>query len=477
MIRIKITDNFKRLLPFFLLLTVIVLAVVRNPFFWDKDVLNSKQAQWLLENNFRLIFPVNLDAGYFPAFSYLLAASWKLFGKSLITAHLLMLPFALGVIYQLKRFLSYFFSDKNAIFLTILIIAIDSTFLSQVIVFSTDLPMLFFFLYAVNSILYHKKWALSVGIIGLCMSHFRGIPLSGALWLYMIYFHRKEQKFLWKNILTGTRAFIPAIIFVIGYYSYHYYQTGWLLKHDASPWRTCYEPVDVQGFIRNFIILIWRFVDFGKLFYWLPLLFFIGHFRRRFIIDKKFRDLSILLFLIIIITAPSMLLFKVLAGHRYLIPIYVLAACLSMYLLFHSNLKQKILRTMYALVFTGILSGYFWTYPDHIAKGWDATVMHVPFHSLKLNVIEYMNEKNIKFSEVGSGIPNTYELKYTHLTEDNRRFHHRDFSKDNYIFYTNIINDFTDEELNLLKSKWIPVQKYRYLQVKVILYQNPYYAH
>jgi hypothetical protein len=472
-----LTDSFKRLLPFYLLLTVIVLAVSKNPFFWDKDVLNSKQAYWLLENHFRLIFPSNLDAGYIPAFSYLLALCWKVFGKSLFVAHLLMLPFALLTVYQLKRLLNYFFSDINAIFLTILLVVIDTTFLSQVIVYSTDLPVLFFFLWAVNSIFSKNNRTLTLAILGLCLSHFRGIPLSGMLWIYAVYYNSGKGKINFGNILSVTLSFIPAALMVIAYYVYHYYQTGWFLKHDNSPWRGCYEPVNFKGFLRNIVIFVWRLVDFGKLFFWLPMVFFIGSFRRRFSEDKKFRDLSILLIMSILATAPGMLFYKVLASHRYLIPVYTLAICLSMYLVFHSNLKQKTIRIIYAVVFIGILSGYFWIYPDNIAKGWDATVAHLPFHSLKMKMVEYMEENNIEFDEVGSGIPNTYELKYTNLVKDERKFHQRNFSKDKYIFYTNIINDFSDEELYVLKNKWIPVKEYKYLQVKVILYKNPFYAH
>jgi hypothetical protein len=87
-------------------------------------------------------------------------------------------------------------------------------------------------------------------------------------------------------------------------------------------------------------------------------------------------------------------------------------------------------------------------------------------------MIKYIEENEIPFSEIGSDIPNTAQLKYIFLNGDERYFPMKDLKNQNYIFYSNIFNNFTDEELDELKSKWILEKEYCCMQVKVILYKK-----
>ncbi len=51
-------------------------------------------------------------------------------------------------------------------------------------------------------------------------------------------------------------------------------------------------------------------------------------------------------------------------------------------------------------------------------------------------------------------------------------FHWADLSKDKYVFYSNICNVFTDEEIDELKNQWLVEKEYRCLQVRVTLYKR-----
>ncbi|HJX70963.1 MAG TPA: hypothetical protein VJ346_03395, partial [Bacteroidales bacterium] len=106
-------------------------------------------------------------------------------------------------------------------------------------------------------------------------------------------------------------------------------------------------------------------------------------------------------------------------------------------------------------------------------KGWDSTIAHLPFHSLRKKMITYIETSQIPFSAVGSDVPNTYPQKITHLTDDLRFFHLKDLKSDKYVFYSNVINMFSDEEIDELKGQWILEKEYRCMQVKVQLYRNP----
>jgi len=134
------------------------------------------------------------------------------------------------------------------------------------------------------------------------------------------------------------------------------------------------------------------------------------------------------------------------------------------------------MKFLYFIALIGLLSGNFWVYPDRISQGWDATLAHLPYYNLRKKMIAYIDENNIPVNETGSGIPNAYPLKYIDLSDDEREFPRKDFDKQKYIFYSNIFNDFTDEELERLKNKWQVEMKYQTLQVKVVLYKNPGYS-
>jgi hypothetical protein len=80
-------------LPFYLFFIIITIAVSKNSFFWDKDIIISKQAYWFYENGFSLHMPNSIDTGYTPLLAIVLAVLWKIFGINLQVGHYLMLPF------------------------------------------------------------------------------------------------------------------------------------------------------------------------------------------------------------------------------------------------------------------------------------------------------------------------------------------------------------------------------------------------
>jgi hypothetical protein len=171
-----------------------------------------------------------------------------------------------------------------------------------------------------------------------------------------------------------------------------------------------------------------------------------------------------------------MLMFKLLTGHRYFIVVYILLTVTVAYLIFEKTENKKLVRLFYIIIFIGLISGYFWTYPDKIAKGWDATIAHIPYYQLRKKMINYIDEKGISFNDIGSDIPNTSGNKYIDLSDDERQFPLKNFAKHRYILYSNIYNMFTDEEIDELKNDWILEKEYKCLQVNVRLYKNPKYT-
>jgi hypothetical protein len=277
-----------------------------------------------------------------------------------------------------------------------------------------------------------------------------------------------------KKSLTIIPQYLPAAVIFLTYQIYHYLQTGWIITHDGSPWAGCFETVNFKGFLFNTGILVWRLFDFGRVTFWILLfIFFLMALRGKLKTDFNIWILGILIVVSSIVLFPAMLIYKVLSSHRYLLSVFILTTVLSGYILFVKLPQFRYTRLVFVILLFSLISGNLWIYPDKIAKGWDSTVAHLPFHGLKKKMITYIESNHIPFSEVGSDVPNTYPQKITDLSDDERYFHLKDIKKDKFIIYSNVFNMFTDEEIDELKNQWIMEKEYRCLQVKVQLFRNP----
>lgn len=456
-----------QLLPFLAVFTLLFWLTRNLPFFWDKDIAFSRIAHWIMQHPGETILPASMDPGYPTVLAWPLALAWKWFGTSLPVMHLLMLPFTLGVVWQTHSLLRDLIPAGRMI-PALLLVFIDTTLLAQTVVFSTDLVMLFFMLLAINAVRRQQPWWLALAVAGLLASHMRGLAVAGAIGLFVL------LRDGWKpsRSIPLVLAFLPGLLLFAAWAWHHYTATGWIGYHPDSPWAGCYEPVDMAGFLRNCLIVGWRLADFGRI---VPLVV-TGILLARYLPilrqDKAFRQIILLLVLLALSSLPPMLGYKVLNGHRYLIPVYFMLSVLTAMLLFNLPLKRTWRNTAFVLILAGMVSGNFWVYPDRVAKGWDATLAHLPWHRVRQQMFDYMEKNNIPVEETGSRTPNTSLFNDTHLNGDLRAFHTADLSTDRYIFYTNISNMFTDAEIDALEKEWTVVKEIRSGQVRAVLYKK-----
>ena len=460
------------LIPFYLFYISIVLLTMKNSFFWDTIQLGSKHAHWYYENNFKyILLPDSIDSGHFPVFGMALALVWKIFGKSLIASHIFMLPFLVGIVFQTYRLSAYFFNSKWK-YVVMVILLIDPTILSQSVLVTPDIPLLFFLLLLFNSIIFNNKILLIFSSVGLSSISLRGTMLCilMAIFVFIVKTLNGEKKFL--AIKQVFIVFLPSGIITLAYMLFHYFKKGWIGYHPESPWAQCFEKVSLQEFLYNTGIYIWRLIDFGRVFVWVVLLFLFLSVKK-LKPNSRFQFLLVINMLLIVVFPITMLLHKHLLAHRYLIPVFYFFSLFVLYFLFQvieSPLKKVIVIIFIVL---GLISGNFWKYPDGISTGWDSTLAHLPYYSLRKKMIDYIRFQKIPFDKVGSGFPNLAKFKYTDMTSDQNSFLLKDLNSQQYIFYSNIFNDFTDSEIDELKDRWILEKEYRYLQVKVQLYRNP----
>ena len=335
-----------------------------NIFFWDTVQLSAEHASFFYDNNLKLgLLPDEYDSGHIPTFGYLLAVLWKLFGKTLIVSHFYILPFAIGIVWQLSQILSQFIA-KRFLFWAMLLVLMDTTFLSQISLVSPDIPLLFFFLLALNSIFKNKRIYLSIAISSLFLISMRGMILTVPLFLFDIIINgnfsfQKIKQSIFQIIKLGV-SYLPAAIIFIGFNWIHYQEKGWFGYHENSPWAVFFEKVDLNGALKNFVIFGWRIMDFGRVLLWFVFVIILYKmYRSKLKVDFNLKRLFYLFGLIIVFLSIPAIIYYDLKGHRYFMPIYFSFTFLVAYLLFSKVDNKRIRNVLLVILILGLFSGNF----------------------------------------------------------------------------------------------------------------------
>jgi len=105
--------------------------------------------------------------------------------------------------------------------------------------------------------------------------------------------------------------------------------------------------------------------------------------------------------------------------------------------------------------------------------GWDATLAHLPWYSLQKEMIQRIGEKGIALSQVGTAFPGIGPREIIELNGNQDGFKSKELDRDCFILYSNVMNDFTDEEIATLEKNWEAIEKLEKGAVCMILYKNP----
>jgi hypothetical protein len=107
-------------------------------------------------------------------------------------------------------------------------------------------------------------------------------------------------------------------------------------------------------------------------------------------------------------------------------------------------------------------------YPKNISQGWNATLGHLPYHSLRLEAIHYLNDSNINIQEVASFFPNYNVLDYIDFNGDKRSFAKFNTNK-KYVFYASVYN-LTDEEQKSLANHYSVLKQFHKFNTTINIY-------
>ena len=435
-------------------------------------MLASRYGQWYYDTNFSSVFVPETIAGYPPLFGMLMALSWKLFGKTLLVSHLVILPFALGIVHQVLSLCRKFVPENLAPFAALLLLA-DPTLMAQCTQVAPDVLLVFFYLFSLNKILENKRAPLIFSLIFLSMLSPRGTIAAALLFCSDVAWYFLQAKENRPPFLKLFLSYVPAVLLALGWQVLHYQHFGWIGYNPDSSWGAYTKFAGVMGMVRNTAIIIWRTLDFGRVFIWLSILISgVILYRKKLKIPFPVKALFTLFLIPFLGFSVIFLPYTNPIGHRYYLVTFLLAALLAFYLLTLLP-SGKVRRVLYGLMLLGLLSGHFWVYPEGVAKGWDASLAHRPYFTLRHQAIQFLDKQNIPLETVGSDYPNLSPLSQTDLLPDNRQFKPKNLKTDTYVLYSNVFNGFTDAEIQELKTNWVPVESWKRSQVFLILYKKP----
>jgi len=458
---------------FFLVCSAACFGVRLHGMFWDTVQLAGKHGYWYYDTDFQhFLLPVSLDSGHPPLFGLYLAAMWSLLGKSLMVSHFAILPFTCISIYAIGELGRYFLDKRWWYAPTVLLL--DPTFAAQNVLVSPDALLVAFFLTSVFAIVKQKRFLLAFSCTLLALISMRGMMCVATLYFFYSYhriFYTSTASFRWVQLIKYFLPFSIATLLAGAFLLYHYLETGWIGYHADSPWAASFEKVNIEGFFKNILLLGWRILDFGRIFEVVicVVLWIIA----RKTLDVKISLLFVLLFWSFVFLVPSTLLHKSLSAHRYLLPIFVCIHLITLRLLVVKFQHRAIGFYLFLLVNIGFLTGNLWKYDKFTAQGWDASLAHLPYYSLREQAIEYLDEKGIPLEKVGTVFPEVGARKFRALNDREDGFKQADLQSDNYIFYATTMNDFSNETLMLLEKDWKVEKTWKKFGIEVILYQRP----
>ncbi len=435
--------NYSLFLSFLILQAVLIFLNDDGFLFWDTSQFGGKHALHYYQNGLTngIFVPDWMDSGNPSFFGYYISIVWKLFGLSLPVAHWALFPFLVALWYNVFVISETLCSKRSFIIPSLLLVC--PFFIGHSVLVSPDLILLSGFSMCIYASLKSNHWVFVLGSVLMCLMSLRGIALLVPLFLYEI---RTDSNFSFRGIFKiafhQIGKFLPAIILALSYLGFHWFAKGWISGHADSPWAPSFALVSGLAILKNIFSFGHKILDFGML-----AVFLILCFNVRFAALLKGR--LAWLYIFIGITLAILIIPRVgLLNHRYFLPLHFIGILISGQLL--AAINNRWLTT---LVLLFVVSGNFWFYPQNISQGWDSTLAHYGVYKQEKNLRSFILDENIASNRIATVFPFKNSYQYLHLTNlpanDFVNYYEDPYD---YIFYSNIMNDWKDSELSKLNE-------------------------
>lgn len=470
----KIINTISKKIPVpilvFSVLYLLLIILSRNiPMFWDMSNV-SWAGNLIYDSHFTtFIFPnADIDQGAVPLYSTYLALLWVLFGKSLFVSHLAVFPFIVGVLFQLYKLGARFVSSKQ-VWLVFILLFIEPTIFTQVYLAGIDLVFCFMFLLAVNSAIDNRRILLMFSILLMPILRLRGFTFVVSVALIDWYLNKENFQNLFAFIKSRFLIYLAPLFVFLAWYILHYSHSGWLIISDNR--KDFHQWTGLGGMLRNLVYVIWKILDFGRIFLFAPLILLLSYKRQG---DMKSKQLLMILLFSLLPYLIFFLPLKYPVSHRHFMILFIIGIIAFVFIA--GKLGKVPKKIIYFFVIVGLITGNFWLYPERYGNGWDASMKVAPYFKLKDNLDVYIKDTGIDNNDVATKFPMDFDVYNSNLAEDKFSYEYingEPLENFSFILQSNVCNTFTPEEIEELRNEWGLVKEFSSWPVYIRLYKNP----
>lgn len=414
-------------------------------FFWDSVSVISRPATFLYDNHFSSFsFPDGTVSDNLPL-SVLLAAWWMVFGRTLISTHILFILFGLCLIYQvfmlcretLDRYSGQVPSGQTEAavmvsqahlvregggerrilpFVFFLVLA-DTTLTTQLLIPMFDSVMLLFALMCLRGVLSERPAQVLWGAFILAMLRSRGVFLCAGLGIFALILcllrerrrvgvnpglqGRAARKYFFRAMGREVLLFLPAAAVAAFLFAVQFCLQKEVFGLAAdSPWHFATK----ERIFGNCMAFPLFWLDLGKGFLWFAMLVLL----LRYGWNAWWKSLpkplvgahACLSALFFAMTVPFINSF----GGRYFLILYILMPLILAVSAFRL-MKLNHVRLLFAALTLVLCSAHTGWYSTLTVKQWDSSLAHLPYYGLRAEMLAFLESRGAEPSQVLSFFP------------------------------------------------------------------------
>jgi hypothetical protein len=419
-----------------------------------------KTAHYYLETNFRHLLLNGkgfTDNGHFPLYALYLAVLFKLFGFKLWLAHISIIPFVIGVLYQLQLLCKRFLSEEKT-FWVMLLTFIHPTLAAQIIYFSSETCFVFFALWMLNTIKDVRASRMVLSSSLLCLLNLRALPLILIVLLYFVFV--KKQRGAWYLSLSVLVAVVWMFI--------HFYASGWFF---VNPENVAHRTViGFIGMMKNLFWCLVKLTDFGNII----ALIFITLFCFK---QKRINEPVVFLLLTIIAVIAFCVPLSNPVSNRYFLFVYILSLPAFMYSI-SSFSKQKIAAACLVFILLVVQSNQL-IKPNKYGNAWDCNLQSLNYFDVRKELDNYVTENTISPKDVAAGFQVYFNDEYYLMNGSTKEYDllsDTEMNENLYIADSNICNNYNEQRISYLENNYTLVKSFTKGSIYIRLFKrnNPF---
>jgi hypothetical protein len=440
-----------------LIYLILVLCASELPVFWDMYG-QVKTADFFLASDFTRLLPDGgdySDNGHMPLYPLYLAALFRIFGFKLWVAHLSVLPFLAGALWQLYR-LSLRYLGRQRAALVLLLTFFSPPFVSQALHFSQELALVCCSLWLINALLETRCSHIAMASVLVCLLNLRGISLCGLLLIYFIAI-RKDRNALY--IICGVLAWF-------GWLFWHYLYAGWWFSgeqiHDFR------QLADLPRLLKNLALGAWKLCDLGAFFGWIIAIVMALRSKR---MNEPLQLLLLAALAALIVCVPFT---NPISNRYFLLPYILLLPAFVAAVSASTRRMQAIAVTSFALV---LLLFNAVVYPDRYGNPWDCTLKSLAYFGLREELDAEVAKAGIAPGEMSAGFQLYFNERYYKMNGLDREYallSDTEMPLTPYVAESNICNNFNAERQRYLAGHYTMVRSLSCNGVYIHVYKKKF---